>query len=122
MYIINLNYTYKSFLVSVILGMPRTKISFKKSKVVYKEIPEPGVLGLAYKEEGDNLVEIETRQSDRELFLTTAHELFHNLLPELSERQIILLEKTFGVNLWKTICRLRRKWEQEVGKKLPRDI
>jgi hypothetical protein len=91
----------------------RSKVVLKKSKIVYKDLTKEGVVGYAFKEDdGENKVELEPKQSDRELFLTACHELGHNLLPELSERQIIRFEKTFGVNLWKVVCRLRRKWSK----------
>jgi len=49
--------------------------------------------------------------------LTCMHELFHLLLPDLSERNIIRIEKTFGQALWKSVKRLKKKWGIKTKKK-----
>jgi Zn-dependent peptidase ImmA (M78 family) len=87
-----------------------SRVILKKQKIKYKNLSKENAVGFAYKE--DNLIEIEPNQSDRELFLTVCHELAHNLLPDLSEKQIVKLEKTFGVSLWNVVLRLRRKWKK----------
>lgn len=101
-----------------------SKVVLKRSKVIFKDLSKERVgkyhaVGFAYKDEnGENRVEIEPKQTDKELFATTAHELAHNLLPSLTENQIIKFEKTFGYNLWLVVLRLRRKWKKEWAKNL----
>ena len=88
----------------------RSRVVLKKSKVIYKNLTD-GIVGFAYKDEEDeNLVEVDPNQSDAQLILSLIHELAHNLLPNLSEPNIIKLEKTFGKNIWLCVMRLRRKW------------
>lgn len=92
--------------------MPRclkSRVVIRKPKVIYRDLGKDGPVGLSTFDE--NLAEISPAQSDRELFLTHFHETCgHLLLPDLTENQVIRLEKTMGVALWKCVCRLRRKW------------
>lgn len=95
-----------------------SKIVIKKPRVVFKDLSSQGAVGFAYGEE--HLVEIDPNQSDRELFLTTFHEVSgHLVMQDLTEKQVVKLEKTVGVALWLVVLRLRRKWRKEWGK-LPR--
>jgi hypothetical protein len=91
----------------------RSRVVIKKPKIIFKDLKEHGVVGLAYdyRDGEGHKAEVEAAQTDRELWLTTFHEVCGHLTnPELSERQVIKLEKTVGVALWKVILRLRRKW------------
>ena len=94
--------------------MPFSRVVIKKPKVVYKDLSREGVVGLAYKDEDNrNLVEIDPFQTDAEFIKTIVHELGHQFLPDLSERQIVKFEKTFGKAVWNGVCRLRRKWVKD---------
>jgi len=88
--------------------MPTSRVKIRKPKTVFKDLSKDGVVGLAYDDE--HKAEIDPKQSDRELFLTAFHEYSHLTIPDLTEKQVIKLEKTIGVSLWKIVCRLRRKW------------
>ena len=93
-----------------------SRVILKEPKVVFKHLDEKkGVVGLAYS--GLHKAEIETRQNDAELIKTCVHELFgHLMLPDLSEKQVIRLEKIYGTALWKVILRLKRKWLKSLDK------
>lgn len=93
--------------------MIQSRIIIKKTKVSYKDLSQEKVVGLAYNDGDGPKIDIHNDQSDRELFLTMYHELSHHLLPDLREKQIVKIEKTVGVTLWKVVCRLKRKWERE---------
>ena len=95
--------------------MPRqihSRIVIKKPQIIFKSLKEQNVVGLAYDyRDGDgHKAEIDPRQSDKEFFLTCQHELFHLMMPSLTEKQIIQLEQTYGESMWKVVLRLRRKW------------
>lgn len=98
--------------------MLKSKIVLKRSKVVYKDLSSDGVVGYAYKDENnENRIEIDPNQCDSEFFLSYGHELGHNLLPDLSEKQIIKFEQTFCRDMLKAVMRLKRKWRKEWEKK-----
>ncbi len=102
--------------------MPRqihSRVVLKKPKVVFKDLSSEGVVGLTYDYQinGEHKAEIEKVQTDRELFLTTVHEIIsHLLLPDLTEKQAIKLEKLYGVALWNVVLRLKRKWLKSLDK------
>lgn len=77
----------------------KSKVVIKKVKVYRKNLSKDRVVGYAYSG-SEPYIEIDPNQSDREYFLTCVHELCHILLPDLSEKQIIKIEKTFGQTLW----------------------
>jgi len=78
---------------------PTSTIIIKKVKVYRKNLSKDKVVGYAYSG-SEPYIEIDPNQSDREYFLTCVHELCHILLPDLSEKQIVKIEKTFGQTLW----------------------
>lgn len=85
--------------------MPKKKKTIKSTVVINKvnvyrkNLSKDGVVGYAYSG-SDPYIEIDPNQSDKEYFLTCMHELFHILLPDLSEKQIIKIENTFGRTMW----------------------
>ena len=87
-----------------------SKVKIKRPRVKHKDLSKEGVVGFAYQDEGEHRIEIDPHQTDREYFLTYAHELFHLLLPELSEIQIKKIEKEYGGSLWRAVLRLKKKW------------
>ena len=92
--------------------MLTSKVIIKKPKVEIKDLRDEAegkskIVGLAY--DKGYRIEIEPNQTEREFFLTTFHELFHLVLPDLSERQIIKLEKLIGSALWKIVLKQRRQ-------------
>jgi hypothetical protein len=91
--------------------VPYSKVVIKKPRVVYKDLSEDFVVGYALEDEYE--AQIDPKQSDKELMLTGVHELFHLILPDLTERQIIKLEKTSGRAIWNMAMRLKRKWKKE---------
>jgi hypothetical protein len=93
--------------------IPRSKVIIKKPKVVFKSIPaHEDASGIAYKDK--MLAEIEIKQTDKEIFLTSFHEIIgHLLLPDLTERQVRRLEKVMGKAMWRIVLRLRRKWKKK---------
>jgi len=90
--------------------MSKSRIKLKKPKVNHKDLSFEGVVGLAYQDVGEHRIEVDPNQTDKEYFLTYAHELFHLLMPDLSERQIRIIEKNYGGSLWKAVLRLKKKW------------
>jgi len=76
-------------------------------RVYFKDLSADGVVGLAFDEE--HKIVIDPSQSPRELWLTIFHECCHVTLPSLNEKQIVKLEKTIGVLLWKQFLRLQRQ-------------
>jgi len=92
--------------------IPTSKVVIKKAKVYYKDLSKDKAVGFAY-QGSEHYIEIDPKQTDKEYFLTHVHELFHLLLPDLSERQIIRIEKTFGISLWHTVRRLRKRWRDQ---------
>ena len=91
---------------------PNSKVIIKKAKVYYKDLSKDKAVGFAY-QGSEHYIEIDPKQTDKEFFLTHVHELFHLLLPDLSESQIIRIEKTFGSSLWLTVKKLRKKWRDQ---------
>lgn len=77
----------------------KSEVIIKKVKVYRKNLRKDRVVGYAYSG-SEPYIEIDPNQSDREYFLTCVHELCHILLPDLSEKQIIKIEKTFGTTLY----------------------
>lgn len=92
--------------------IPTSKVVIKKPRVYHKDLSKDNVVGFAY-QGSEHYIEIDPKQTDKEYFLTYLHELFHLLLPDLSEKQIIKLEKTFGLVLWSAVKRLRKKWRNQ---------
>ena len=89
-----------------------SKVCIKKPKVVFKDLSKDGVVGYALEDEHE--IQIDPKQTDRELFLTCLHEsLGHLLLPDLTEKQVVRIEKTYGVIMWNIVLRLRRKWKKQ---------
>ena len=98
--------------------MPRhihSRVVLKKPRVSFKDLSSQNVVGLAY----DILhkIELEKNQSDKQIFCTLLHEIGHLMLPQLSEKQIIKLEKIYGETLWKIVLRLKKKWLKGLDKK-----
>lgn len=94
--------------------MLNSSVKLKKPKVVHKDLSSEHVYGFAYDDEF--LIELDKNQSDKEYILTVVHELGHLFLPDLSEAQIVKFEKTFGAAVWKSVCRLKRKWKKQWSK------
>lgn len=73
-----------------------------KPQIRVKNIPEEnGVrfLGLCYTD--DNYIEIDKRQSDREMLNTYTHELLHAFFPSLSEERVTKTADIIADVLWK---------------------
>lgn len=94
----------------------QSEVKIRRVKMVHKSLRRYRVAGFAYVDD-EPYVEVDPNQSDREYFLTCVHELFHILLPDLSEKQILRLEKTFGQCLWASVRRLKRKWQPRSKKR-----
>lgn len=94
----------------------RSKVVIQRVKVYHKNLSKDKVVGYAYSG-FDPYIEIDPNQTDKEYFLTCTHELLHLLLPDLGEREIIRIEKTFGQCLWKSVRRLKKKWKDKIKKK-----
>jgi len=94
----------------------KSEVMIKRVKVYHKNLSKDKVVGYAYSE-SEPYVEIDPNQSDKEYFLTCTHELFHLLLPDLNERNIIRIEKTFGQSLWQSVQRLKKKWTVKTKRK-----
>lgn len=108
-------------MMSVIRYVPKhlySRVIIRKPKIIFKDLSAQEVVGLAYSinDGEEHKAEIEKNQTDRELLLTSFHEISHLMLPELSEAQIIRLEKTYGVALWNIVLRLKRKWLNNLDK------
>lgn len=94
----------------------RSKVVIQRVKIYHKNLSKDKVVGYAYSG-SEPYIEIDPNQTDKEYFLTSVHELLHLLLPDLSEKQIIKIEKTFGQCLWKSVRRLKKKWKMKKKKK-----
>ncbi len=77
--------------------MRHTRYSTKRPKIKITEIKEPDVLGWCY---ADGIIEIDPRQNDKNFFLTLCHELIHHHFPDISEKDVIKMEKIMGEELW----------------------
>lgn len=94
---------------------PKSKVVIKRVKIYRKNLSKDNVVGYAYSC-SEPYIEIDPNQSDREYFLTCVHELCHILLPDLSEKQIVRIEKTFGQTLY-TEFKRRLKRNSKKNKK-----
>jgi hypothetical protein len=87
-------------------------VNFKQPKILYKDLSKvrvngQEVEGLAYKY--DNLIEIDKNLSDKHMFYTCVHELVgHMILPDLTEKQVLKLEKIVGDSLWVLVLKFKR--------------
>jgi hypothetical protein len=88
--------------------LPTTKVCIKKAKIYHKDLSKDKVVGFAYSDP-DYYIEIDPNQTNRQYFLTLVHELLHLLLPNLSEKNIVKIEETFGATLWVSIKRMKKK-------------
>jgi len=99
--------------------MPASRVVIKKPRTSFKDLSDEDenvtIVGLAY--DKAHRIEVDPNQSNKEIFLTSYHEFMHITLPDLTERQIIKLEGTIGVALWKVVCKLRRKWDAKLKRK-----
>jgi len=71
----------------------------KKIKIRIRKLGKEKAVGLAWM--GENFIEIDPRQTEKEFLLTAIHEVFHILFPDFSERKIINLEKKMGDVIWR---------------------
>jgi len=74
------------------------KIIMKKTKVVHRKLGKEQALGLAYKE--DKEIHLDERMVGKEYLTTAIHELLHIHLPKFSEKQVDLLSRKLGNDLW----------------------
>jgi hypothetical protein len=58
----------------------------KRIKVEEKKLGREGAVGLAY--QGENLIEIDPRQTSKDYLDTLIHETLHILFPEMSEYRV----------------------------------
>lgn len=93
----------------------KSKVVIKRVKVYRKNLRKDNVVGYAYSG-SEPYIEIDPNQSDKEYFLTCVHELCHILLPDLSEKQIIRIEKTFGQTLYTEFNRRLKRNGKKRGK------
>jgi hypothetical protein len=84
--------------------MPKRR---RKIQVVERKLGRDRALGLAW--HGEDLIEIDPRQTPREYLDTLAHEAAHLALPELSEAQVLKLGKVIAKVLW--AAGYRRTWQ-----------
>jgi hypothetical protein len=54
-----------------------------------------------YGQQEEKLIEIDPRQTEKEYLGTLLHEFFHYTFPDLSERQVLKIEKNLQEILWK---------------------
>lgn len=97
----------------------RSRVLIKKPKIIYKDLKQKGLCGLAYSYlDGDeHKAEISNKLSDSETCKTLYHELTHLSLPDLKEPKVIRMEKLYGEAIWRMVLRLKRKWKKEWDKK-----
>ena len=74
-------------------------VKSKSIKVVEKKLGREGAVGQAW--QGDNLIEIDPRQTAKEYQLVLCHELFHLYMPEWTEEQVEGLAQFTSDILWK---------------------
>jgi Zn-dependent peptidase ImmA (M78 family) len=86
----------------------KSTVVIKRVKVYRKNLSKDCVVGYAYSG-SEPYIEIDPNQSDKQYFLTCVHELCHILLPDLSEKEIIRIEKTFGQTLYSEFKRRSKK-------------
>ena len=77
---------------TVINSMP------KKIKIIDKKLGRERAAWQAFM--GENLIEIDPRQDNKNYLLTLVHELTHVCFPDLSEEEVIRCEKIIGNALW----------------------
>lgn len=95
--------------------MPKTqfKISNPKVKITRLE-KEDNAFGLCWP---DGLIEIEVRQNDKAFFSTLIHELIHHFFPDISEKNVLKIEKIMARKLWNHFCKkFLKKYKQKQRK------
>ena len=75
-------------------------IPLKRIKIVHRPLGREAAYAQVYKEDDNYIIEIDDRQTEKELLGSYCHELFHGMLPDLSESDILKMEKTIGNYLW----------------------
>jgi hypothetical protein len=73
-------------------------------KIVEAKLGRERAVGQCF--HGENLIEIDPRQSERERLDTVIHEVLHLCCPEWTEEQVVRVSKVLSAVLWK--CRYRR--------------
>lgn len=87
--------------------MVKTKCIIKKPTIRDRDLSKENVLGFAYPDCFE--IEIERNQSDKEYQNTLIHEVFHCILPDLTERSVIKFADILSDILWKRGYRTRVK-------------
>lgn len=73
-------------------------------RVVEKKLGREGAFGQCY--HGENLIEIDPRQTERERLDTLIHEVLHLAKPDLAEDEVIRVANILSKQVWK--CGYRR--------------
>lgn len=76
-----------------------------------KKIPldENGQKILGYCYTGENYIEVERDQPDKEFLSTLIHEILHHLSPAYGEQKIIQMEKIMAEAIWRKGYRSKRR-------------
>ena len=83
-----------------------SRIEFRQPHIFTKKLNDD-IAGLAFQDLG--VAFIDPRQTNRDYFLTSFHELLHLMLPDLKEKKIFELERKYGAALWRVVLRLNRR-------------
>ena len=70
-----------------------------KIRIIIRKLGKEKAVGQAY--QGENLIELDPRQDNKEFLSTAIHEVVHILYPDLTEKQVIHAEKVLTDVIWR---------------------
>ena len=70
-----------------------------KIRIIIRKLGKEKAVGQAY--QGENLIELDPRQNNKEFLSTAIHEVIHILYPDLTEKQVIHAEKVLTDVIWR---------------------
>ena len=70
-----------------------------KIRIIIRKLGKEKAVGQAY--QGENLIELDPRQNNKEFLSTAIHEVVHILYPDLTEKQVIHAEKVLTDVIWR---------------------
>jgi len=70
-----------------------------KIRIIIRKLGKEKAVGQAY--QGENLIELDPRQDNKEFLSTAIHEVIHILYPDLTEKQVIHAEKVLTDVIWR---------------------